>query len=317
MSQRSRNWVFTVNNPVEGQWPVSEEIAQQERYLVYQYERGSETQTLHIQGYVVWKNPKTFDQCKLICPRARWSVRCGSHAQARDYCKKEDTREPGTVPVERGEEPQGQGTRNDILALQQALQAGNSELQIADQLFPLWVRHFRAIREYRMLRPLAVRSTQTLLRVYWGPPGTGKTTRARREAEAHAGSSEGVYWLSRPTSSSGTIWFTGYQTGVHKVLVIDEYYGWITRDLLQRLCGQDPLTVPVSVGVNAQFTSDLIIITSNTDPQQWYSRLGLGAMERRMRPPLGMVEYMGDVYDPDEIRIANMAMSFIASSDDL
>lgn len=315
MQQRSRNWVFTVNNPVEGQWPDSDEYASQERYVAYQYERG-ENGTLHIQGYVVWHNAKTLEQCKAICPRAHLQVRRGTHAQARDYATKEETRLQGTVPTVRGLEPAGQGARTDINVLQQRLREGATEMQIADELFPLWVRHFRAIREYRMLRPLVRRSVQTMLRVYWGPPGTGKTTRARREAEEFAGDASQVYWLSRPTGS-GTVWFTGYQSGYHRVLIIDEFYGWITRDLLQRLVGCDPLQVPVSVGVNAEFTSDLIIITSNQDPQQWYSRLGLGAMERRMRAPIGTVEYMGDVYDPDELRIAQLAMSFIASSDEI
>ncbi len=42
------------------------------------------------------------------------------------------------------------------------------------------------------------------------------------------------------------------------------------------------------------FTSKLIIITSNLHPKQWYKKVGLGALKRRLLPPIGKVVYMGD-----------------------
>lgn len=125
------------------------------------------------------------------------------------------------------------------------------------------------------------RSWKTEVVVYWGPPGTGKTRRAQFEAGSNA------YWLRKPISKNGALWFDGYEG--QEVVVIDEFYGWIARDFMQRMCDRYPLMVEIK-GSAVHFLSKKVIITSNQDPKDWW-KIGLGAMERRIEH----MEYMGDV----------------------
>lgn len=42
-----------------------------------------------------------------------------------------------------------------------------------------------------------------------------------------------------------------------------------------------------------EFVSHRVIITSNSPPEMWW-KMGLGAMDRRLKPPIGYVFYMGN-----------------------
>jgi hypothetical protein len=55
---RSRAWCFTINNPAEDFWLLSEEVKYEHiKYVVYQKEQG-ESKTPHIQGYVYFTNAR-------------------------------------------------------------------------------------------------------------------------------------------------------------------------------------------------------------------------------------------------------------------
>lgn len=101
--QRTKFWVFTINNPDEHQgsdphgWPDVD-------FAVYQRERGS-AGTEHFQGYVGFQVPKRFNTVAGICRYAHWEPRMGTHQQAIKYCTKEDTRIPGQLPVTIGKIP--------------------------------------------------------------------------------------------------------------------------------------------------------------------------------------------------------------------
>ena len=61
--------------------------------------------------------------------------------------------------------------------------------------------------------------------VIWGAPGIGKTSKARDLAGPEA------FWLSRPAGQ--TAWWDGYVG--QEVVVIDEFYGWLSLDFMCRL----------------------------------------------------------------------------------
>lgn len=92
-------WVFTLHKPVSvrecAEWPNV-------RYIVWQHERAPRSGADHLQGYVVFNSPMCFESLKAIDKRIHWEPRYGTHAQARDYCKKEYTRVAG--PWEEGDE---------------------------------------------------------------------------------------------------------------------------------------------------------------------------------------------------------------------
>lgn len=110
MSQRVRNWVFTLNNynaADEDRLSMLYETGSI-KYLVFGREVGN-TGTRHLQGFVQWKEKQSLRQCKeRIGQRAHLEIARGTPREAASYCKKD-----GEF-VEFGEEPRGQGRRSDL-----------------------------------------------------------------------------------------------------------------------------------------------------------------------------------------------------------
>jgi len=278
--KQTKYWMFTINNPSSDDepnaWPYLE-------YAVWQKEKGAEG-TEHLQGYVILDRLQRISGMKKIHKTAHWEGRQGTHAQAKAYCTKEDTRVAG--PWEIGEEPVAeQGKRNDLLSLKRALDSGQGEAAIAtsDELFPVWAKYAKCIPRYNMLKGRQ-RDWQTYTHVIWGAPGVGKTRKARHLA------GETAFWLSRPAGQ--TVWFDGYIG--QKVVVIDEFYGWISLDLLCRILDRYPLNVETKGG-STPFVAETVYITSNVAPDAWYPNLPpqrTAALQRRLQGVLGKVERM-------------------------
>jgi len=272
---RSKYWVFTINRPEGDQIPTEWDGLE---YAVWQKEQG-ESGTVHLQGYAIFAKTLRLTALKKICPRAHWETRRGTHAQAKEYASKTDTRLGG--PWEFGQEDAallGQGKRSDLLSLKRALDDGMTERAIASgEHFPVWAKYGKVVQRYRRLT-MPQRDWLSEVVVYWGEPGIGKTSRARHEAGPDA------FWLSKPGGQ--TTWWDDYDG--QEVVVIDEFYGWIARDLMCRLCDRYPLNVETKGG-STRFLAKKIIITSNIHPQYWWPRVGLGAMTRRLEPPMGRI----------------------------
>lgn len=283
----SMYWCFTINNPesneLPSQWPAI-------KYCVWQREKG-EAGTEHLQGYVIFETKKLRSWTNRQCCHGHWEPRKGNHAQAKEYVTKDDTRIDG--PWELGEEPVlEQGKRNDLRTLKRKLDEGKSETEIArdDETFPVWAKFHKVIQRYRMLTRQNERDWHTFTTVYWGPPGTGKSRRALAEA------GPGAYWLPKP-EANGVCWFDGYEG--QEVVVIDEFYGWIARDKMQRMCDRYPYLVQTKNGTTP-FLAKKIIITSNEHPCTWWPKVGLGAMQRRLEGACGKIELMDAPWVPGQ-----------------
>lgn len=287
-------WMFTINNPTEEEEPPN--VWRDVEYVVWQHERG-ENGTEHIQGYVAFIYKKRITTVRNQCSdRAHWEPRMGDHSEAKAYCMKDDTRIGG--PWEHGSDlaiPSEQGERMDLLAVKRKVEEGVSEGDIASDpnLFPTWVRHYKAIERYRRLIRKQERSWITFTTVYWGASGLGKTRRAAAEA------GENAYWLKRPMNNQ--IWWDGYDG--QECVVIDEFYGWIPRHMMQNICDRYPLLVE-NKGGSTPFLAKRIIITSNEPPVNWWKKVGLGAMERRLQNDFGKVVYMASEWRPDAIDLS-------------
>lgn len=282
------NWVFTLNNPTRDEEERFRQAVSRDycRYVIYQWEQG-ENGTYHLQGYVQLKSKWRLGQLRdNLSDRAHWEPRRGNHQEADDYCSKADSRAvlPAPGPHRFGKPVTGSGQRTDLQEVKDALDDGATLKQISDEYFAAFCGNSRAFREYIGLhRPQ--RTWLTTVRVFWGPSGTGKSSRALAEAGPDA------FWLRKP--QGGNVWWDGYD-GQENV-VIDEFYGWIPRDLMQRLCDRYPLSVDTKGG-SVPFLAKRVWITSNQDPESWW-RIGLGAMERRLRAPIGEVVNMVDPRD--------------------
>jgi len=256
------NWVFTWNNPdyEEEQPNVWPDV----RYAVWQHEVG-EQGTPHYQGYVVFKANKRLSWLVKNLPHGiHWMPRRGSHEEARDYAQKEDTRTDG--PFVFGEEPK-QGKRNDLVEIAEYMRSHTMK-ETAETYPSHYIRYSRGLTEYKQIMT-PDRDHLTDLTIYWGPPGTGKTTLVKEE-------NPDAFWLKR--GRSGEPWWDGYDG--QDTVVIDEFYGWISVDTMSRLVCFSPMMVEHK-GKSVKFISKHIIIMSNKDPYQWWS-CELHGMKRRL-----------------------------------
>jgi len=285
---RNRNWFFTLNNPIDDQIPTTWIGVV---YGVWQKEQGAEG-TVHLQGYVHLENPKALGAMKIICPQAHWEPRRGSHEQAKAYCSKAETRLAGPWFINPDKEPhQGQGKRNDLMALKESIDSGVTISDLAEEHFGTMAKYSRWAKEYMILKGLNKRNWVTFTTVVWGPTGTGKTRSVQEKAGPKA------YWMKKPGMGQ-TVFFDGYDG--EEDVVIDEFYGWIPYDLLLRMCDRYPLLVDTKGGA-VSFCPKRIWITSNVEPRKWYPKAWTPAMERRLAEPLGKVEYLGPRGDYEEV----------------
>lgn len=237
----------------------------------------------------------------------------------RTYVTKEDTRDPirsPEGPVIRGVWPVGQGARTDIESVMALIREGSSELDVANAFPKFWFRYYKACTKYRFLTQCD-RSAPTHCTVYWGPSGTGKSTRAAEfgrsivmvpsDGDGAGGLVESArlsqFWLARPEGP--ILWWDGYSN--QHVVIIDEFYGWVKRDVCQRMIDRTPWQVPVK-GDFVKFNSPFVVITSNLSPFDFWKNLGLGdAMKRRLSGDLGNVVYCGNEEYPTQSDYINSA----------
>lgn len=97
---RARRWCFTLNNYTESE--LDNISAIECKYLLYGHEKG-ENGTPHLQGYIVFQNPKSFSRMKKWIPRAHFEVAYGTNRENYTYCTKQDEEpfEKGTLPEDK------------------------------------------------------------------------------------------------------------------------------------------------------------------------------------------------------------------------
>lgn len=250
MSLRGSYWVFTLNNWTrEERTHIDELVSNSDdvTYLCYGVETG-EGGTPHLQGYLELQSKSRRNSVSALAGlgRAYLDLRKGSQAEAIEYTEKEgDYHEFGSKRVSK------QGARNDLIAIKDAIDSGQSDIHIADNFFGTWTRSYRALAEYRALKaPRTDRPVKVI--VIWGAAGTGKTR--------YIFAKEPVLWIS---SDPTLKWFDGYQG--EPAALIDDFRGESSPAFLLRLLDRYPLRVPVK-GSFAQWLPERIYITSNVPP---------------------------------------------------
>lgn len=288
----SRRWCFTINNPIDTdfpqQWPQS--FVLRLKLLIVQLEQGTEG-TVHLQGYLEMLAPTRLAAMKKYLPRAHLSAARSERLTCIQYCLKTETSlnrrwwldiadglqcfaedlPPSLEKLMQSLSERKNGmqssTRSRLLAIQSTLCSGSSATieQVADEDFDIWVRYYRAFEKYLLMKSVP-RSHKTSVTVIQGPTGTGKSKWAY-DFDNQA------YWKQRSQ------WWCGYTT--HETVVLDEFYGWIPFDLLLRLCDRYPMLVETKGG-QVQFVAKNIIITTNMLPSTWYKSAYFPAFVRRV-----------------------------------
>lgn len=248
-----RAYCFTLNNPTTNDIPFS--TLEHIRYAIWQRERGENEGTEHLQGYVELSTPQRFTYLQRVLPGAHFEERRGTREQAKEYCRKVETKIEG--PWEYGTwKDGGAGARNDLNVIKRKLDEGIDEKVIADEHFGEWLRYYKGFREYKKLRT-SHRTWKTEVTILWGESGTGKSRKCMEEAP-------NGYWKTRDE------WWDAYD-GEDDV-IIDDFYGWLPYDFLLRLMDRYPLDVPTKGGFR-RFVGKRLFITSNKPPEEWYPNI--------------------------------------------
>lgn len=145
------------------------------------------------------------------------------------------------------------------------------------------VRYQGSLSAYVNLAPPKGLRRAPRVEVLWGAPGVGKSRYVHDFANVHFGLGDfGTFEPDLWTSKSSQ-WFDGYSG--QRVALFDDYAGGIEFQLFVKLLDRYHLQVPVKGGFTWWYP-DWIFITSNVDPENWYSDLSpnqLGALLRRIR----------------------------------
>lgn len=287
----SRAWCFTYT--LEEEYARSQETASEfaaafftvemfeqatrVRYIIWQLECGEQEHRYHLQGYVELNSPCRLSTVRnLISNTAHWEIRRGTRDEARNYCRKEETRIAG--PWERGAwNSAGQGFRSDLQGIAQAISTGALTFQnIREEVPARYCQYRNGIRD--LLAHSAKKRSRTFRTVHCtilcGAPGCGKTR--------YAVGASNDYFMLDPGANGSNVWFDGYEG--QDVLIIDDFYGWIKWTLLLRLLDGYQCRLPVKGGFTyANWTR--IFITSNSHPADWYNyneHMCWGALVRRV-----------------------------------
>jgi len=120
------------------------------------------------------------------------------------------------------------------------------------------VRHYGTLRRIQsdFTEPAAMEREVT---VYWGKTGCNKSRRAWAEAG-----------LDAYPKDPSTKWWCGYRD--HQHVVIDEFRGDIGISKILRWFDRYPVVVEVKGG-SVVFKATKIWITSNLNPENWYTHL--------------------------------------------
>ncbi len=263
---RYRGWTFTVQAPDCNFHPLE----RHSRYYVKGREVAPTTGQHHLQCFIYWTHAKTFNATKELLPQGAHIERAqGTPLQNRTYCTKDEDFD------EYGECPQ-QGSRNDIYALRESIEAGESYVSLYRHS-AMW-RYSRAAERYRfhILLHSVPNWKPVTVTVYWGDAGVGKTRKAYAEDPE-------LYRI--PTLHSNILWFDGYSG--ERAVLFDDFYGQVRySDMLELLDGYR-----LTLQTKGAFTVkewDRVYITSNQHPTKWYTFGCPAALARRITNTIHM-----------------------------
>jgi len=287
---RAKHWMFTLNNPdVESDYQIRDLPY---KYCIYSYELAS-SGTVHIQGYVSFATQMRLGVLTKLLPGAHFEVRRGTHQQAKKYCSKTEDVTHLDGPYEFGDDSDisnGPRERTDLNEIKAKIDSGATMTTLWQENFGITARYYKAFETYFDVKSKHREykdGEKPKIVIMWGPSGTGKSTRARKDYP-------GAYWLTKPSQNTSTVWWQGYSG--EEVVVFDEFYGWIPYDLLLRILDFYQVTVEKK-GSSAKLAAKTFIFTSNKHPDEWYPKVkDTTALKRRIRE-FGTIEYLGENFN--------------------
>jgi len=253
---------FTHNNYEEDHYNVLKVwFSDNCKYACMQKEVGEEG-TPHIQGYFSLKKKmrtlslqKTFNQLLGTNLHLEWAK--GSAQQNRVYCSKSG----GTDFWECGEMKQGK--RNDLEEVSDKILRKRPLNEIAVEHPVSYIRYNKGFIALAAVieQPPEHRTMDVTL--YFGDSNTGKTKMAEHYAFLF-----GEYHLVQRPDKNRPLYWDNYRG--QKTIIIDEFKGWITPTTLNRYLDSYKCELDCR-GVTKWAYFEHVIITSNYEPDQWWS----------------------------------------------
>lgn len=268
----SRRWMITIYSD----W--TPKLIEGLSYLVCQRETCPTTGKLHYQVYAISKKSTRVSGIKKLFGMDTIHVEAArlDNTTCINYCTKDKTRESG--PWTFGSAPVGQGKRSDLDEFAKDIKNLDKPLcETAMNTPGMVIKYARGMTKLRELTMQYKTNTfRTLdVQVIWGAPGIGKTYYVYQQH-----SPRDIYKL---VCSSDTVWWDGYDG--QKILLIDEFKGWIPFTFLLQVLDKYPLMLPVKGGfVYANWNT--VYIVSNFAIEDWYDfrsgKYAKSALERRL-----------------------------------
>lgn len=261
-SSKSRNWVWTMHEYDDDVVARLRTCVDKCVKMTFQEELAPTTGKRHLQGCVVFTNPRCLGGVKkfLGSKTVHVEVMRGTVAQSVAYCSKDDTRVDGGVTFDHGIVTE-QGSRTDLVALHARIVAKEITLNDIMMDYPqLYCQYKNGLRDICDAVYGTKRDFKSYVSVLYGASGLGKSL------DAFA-SSDDTYVLR---CNKNAVWFDGYN--YQDTVIIDDFYGWIPFNMLLNMLDRYAMKVDIKGGA-MEFNSKNIIITSNKSPIDWYPNL--------------------------------------------
>lgn len=246
---RQRRFCFTLNNYTEEDITRLRNWKTSSKYMILGYEVAPTTGTPHIQGYVNFKNAKTFSSIKKSFPKIHLEPAKGTDEDNQKYCSK-------TTSYEEYGEPLKQGKRSDIDVVRDAVKDGATIKELYEVVTSYQASKF-AENYYRVYNERKRTEPPTVVWLY-GSTGCGKTRWAYENyPELNSIQKEGIH-------------FQGLEID-HEVVLLDDFRKDFCKfHILLKLLDMYPMVVNIKYG-QCQWRPKIIIITSPYHPEVVYN----------------------------------------------
>jgi len=260
---RNRNYCFTYNNYADTQLVDNLEC----KYIAYSHEVAPTTGMKHLQGYVAFRNPKSFEAAKAALPGCHISVMRGSIAENETYCSK-----AGKL-IERGDRPVSNDNKGRIEKerwknARKLAEQGKFE-DIDDDIYIRCYMTLKAIAKDFQVKPEPVD-----VKCFWiyGDTGTGKSHVV-----------ETKFPNCYKKSMDDLKWFDGYED--QDVVYLEDFdvYQIKWGGLMKRLADRWPMQASIK-GSMKYIRPKVVIVTSNYRPEQiWMDPQTVEPLLRRFK----------------------------------
>lgn len=284
MNPQYSHWCFTFFSDDESPGPFDEKRV---RYAVFQLEESKEGR-LHWQGYVEMdRNQRMAAVQKAIgVPKGtHFEPRRGTREQARAYCMKNESRVIGPQylvgPFEFGRWELNPGKRNDLKSATEC----KSIDEVKSNYPTVYVKYFRGLE--KLLVPEDDVDFKPTVMVLWG--------KGRDTGKGHAWKNfKKKYNLShyRKTPSQ---WWDHYNC--QDLTVVEDFnpreQKWCTASTFKNIFDYGTDRVAGKGQADVQFKSQMVIFTSNYDPQGWFPEEDWMVIKKR----IAKIIHCGDEHD--------------------